>query len=336
MDFKVFIGIDVSKATLDYCMVINAKKVLSAKTDNTAKGIRVMLSHLSKNTKISRDKWLFCMEQTGLYCRPTLKELSKKGIAVWVENALVIKTFHSMERGKNDAMDAYRIAVYASTKRTEAKLWEAPRPVIDRLKSLIGSRKRLIAAKRILKVPLAEEKVIGGSKDTYRGHKRVVNPAIKAIDKQIKAVEKEIRLVISDDEKIKEKMGILTSIPGIGMVVAVNTLVATNEFTNISDAKKMACHCGVAPFAYSSGTSIRGRSKVSHRAHKAMKALLHLAAMSAVKCKGEIREYYLRKVGEGKNKMLVLNAVRNKLIHRMFACIKNNREYDKSYTHQLA
>ena len=336
MDFKVFIGIDVSKATLDYCMVIKGKKALSTKVENTPKGIRRMLAHLSKHTDIASDQWLFCMEQTGVYCRPILKELDKKGIAVWVENALVIKTFHSMERGKSDAVDAYRIAVYASMKKAEAKLWKAPRPVIDQLKSLIGSRKRLIAAKKMLKVPLAEEKVVGGSKGTYRGHKRVVNPAIKAIDKQIKAVEKEIRLVISNDEKLKEKMRILTSIPGIGIIVAVNTLVATNEFTNISDAKKMACHCGVAPFAYSSGTSIRGRSKVSHRAHKAMKALLHLAAMSAVKCKGEIREYYLRKVEEGKNKMLVLNAVRNKLIHRMFACIKNNRKYDKSYTHQLA
>ncbi len=336
MDFKVFIGIDVSKATLDYCMVINGKKVLSARVDNTARGIRKMLTHLLKHTDVTRDKWLFCMEQTGLYCRPTLKELNKKNIAVWVENALVIKTFHSMERGKNDAIDAYRIAVYAFMKRTEAKLWKAPRPVISQLKSLIGTRKRLIAAKNILKVPLAEEKVIGGFKDIYREHKKVVSPAIKAIEKQIKAVEKEIRLIISSDEKVEEKMELLTSIPGIGMIVALNTLVTTNEFTNISDAKKMACHCGVAPFAYRSGTSIRGRSKVSHRANKAMKALLHLSAMSAVKCTGEIREYYLRKVEEGKNKMLVLNAVRNKLIHRMFACIKNNRKYDKSYTHQLA
>ena len=82
MDFKVFIGIDVSKATLDYCMVIDGKKVLSARTDNTAKGIRVMLAHLSKCTDIARDQWLFCMEQTGLYCRPILKELNKKDIAV--------------------------------------------------------------------------------------------------------------------------------------------------------------------------------------------------------------------------------------------------------------
>ena len=67
-----------------------------------------------------------------------------------------------------------------------------------------------------------------------------------------------------------------------------------------------------------------------------MKALLHLAAMSAVNCTGEIREYYLLKVEEGKNKMLVLNAVRNKLIHRIFACVRNNRKYEKSYTRQLA
>lgn len=336
MSFEVFIGVDVSKATLDYCMVVNGKKELSGKTSNTAEGIRKMISHLSKHTQTEQSNWLFCMENTGLYCRPLLKELDKKGIALWMENALVIKTFHSMERGKNDTVDAYRIAVYASLRKEGAKLWEAPRPIIDQLRCLIGARKRLLAAKNTLKVPLSEEEAIRGTKDIYRGHKKAVNPAIKVIEKQVKTVEKQIQLLINSDDKIRRMVGILTSVPGVGIIVAINTLLVTNEFTNISNAKKMACHCGVAPFAYSSGTSIKGRSKVSHRAHKAMKALLHLAAMSAVRCKGEMREYYLRKVEEGKNKMSVLNAVRNKLIHRMFACIKNNEKYDKNYTHTLA
>jgi len=305
MEFEVFIGVDMSKSTFDYCMVITGKKVLSGKTENTAKGIKKMLSHLSKHTDLSNDKWLFCMENTGIYCRPLLNRLGKKNIAVWMENALVIKTFHSMERGKNDAIDAYRIALYASIKKGQAKLWGPPRPIIDQLRSLVSSRKRLINAKKMLKVPLAEEKAILG-KGASSVHEKAVSPAIKVIDKQIKIVEKEIQLLISKDTELAEKVDILTSIPGIGIIVAVNTLITTNEFISISNAKKMACHCGVAPFAYSSGTSIRGRSKVSHRAHKAMKALLHLSAMSAIQCQGELRDYYLRKVEEGKNKDVCL------------------------------
>ncbi|MEQ9308053.1 MAG: IS110 family transposase, partial [Balneolaceae bacterium] len=118
-------------------------------------------------------------------------------------------------------------------------------------------------------------------------------------------------------------------------VVAVSMLVMTNEFKWIRDPRKMACHCGVAPFEYSSGKSIRGRSRVSHRAHKPMKALLNLAARSSVSSPGELRDYYERKVSEGKNKMLVLNAIRNKLIHRVFACVRDGRKYEKIYTQVL-
>ena len=67
-----------------------------------------------------------------------------------------------------------------------------------------------------------------------------------------------------------------------------------------------------------------------------MKALLHLAAMSAIQCNAEIKAFYTRKVGEGKNKMSVINAVRNKLIARVFACVKNNRSYQENYKHLLA
>ena len=61
-----------------------------------------------------------------------------------------------------------------------------------------------------------------------------------------------------------------------------------------------------------------------------------MAAMSTIASKGELRDYSLRKVKEGKNKMAVLNAVRNKIIHRMFACVRDERKYEKIYTHSLA
>ena len=117
--------------------------------------------------------------------------------------------------------------------------------------------------------------------------------------------------------------------------MATTLLILTNEFKSINDPRKMACHCGVAPFTFSSGKSIRGRTKVSHRAHKPMKALLNLAARSAVSSPGELRDYYERKVAEGKNKMLALNAIRNKIIHRVFACVRDGRKYEKIYTSAL-
>jgi transposase len=89
----------------------------------------------------------------------------------------------------------------------------------------------------------------------------------------------------------------------------------------------MACYGGVVPFANQSGTSVRGKERVSSFADKAVKTALHLAAMSAIRLKNDLREYYLRKVAQGKNKMSALNAVRNKIIHRIFAVIKAQRFY---------
>ena len=124
----------------------------------------------------------------------------------------------------------------------------------------------------------------------------------------------------------------MSSVKGVGLIVAASILVMTNEFKGIDDPRKMACQCGVAPFPYESGKSIRGRTKVSHRAHKPMKVLLNLAARSSVSSPGELRDYYDRKVAEGKNKMVVLNAVRNKIIHRVFACVRDGRKYEENYT----
>lgn len=109
------------------------------------------------------------------------------------------------------------------------------------------------------------------------------------------------------------------------------------EFKNFSSAKQLACYAGVAPFEYRSGSSIRSRAKVSHKANKYLKTLIHLAALKAIQLTGKFKNYYQRKVGEGKNKMAVLNANesglihRNKIIHTVFALVKHEQKYDESY-----
>ena len=84
-----------------------------------------------------------------------------------------------------------------------------------------------------------------------------------------------------------------------------------------------------------SGSSVRGRTKVSVYADKVLKKVLHMAAMRASTLEGELRDYYLRKVNEGKNKMSVLNALRNKLIHRIIAVINRNQPYLKNHQNHL-
>ena len=158
---------------------------------------------------------------------------------------------------------------------------------------------------------------------------------IEALEKQIAEVEKKIKALIKEDDSLKHLFDLVTSVDGVGEVVFCEMVIATNEFKLFSCPKKFACYSGVAPFEHQSGTSIRGGTRVSHLANKQMKKLLHMAALSVVSGKGEMADYYHRKVKQGKNKMLVLNAVRNKIIHRVFACIRDNRKYEKIYTTTL-
>lgn len=132
---------------------------------------------------------------------------------------------------------------------------------------------------------------------------------------------------MKQDESLNQQSKLLRTVTGIGKVLCWNLLYKTNGFISISDPRKMACYAGVVPFEHSSGTSVRGRSRVSHYADRDLKGILHLAAMSSIRLDGELRTYYLRKVAEGKNKMSVLNAVRNKILHRAFAVIKNQKPY---------
>ncbi len=122
---------------------------------------------------------------------------------------------------------------------------------------------------------------------------------------------------------------LVTSVVGIGFVTAINLLVYTNGFTVMKDARKLACYCGVAPFEYSSGSSIRGRTKVHYMANKKLKCNLHMASLTAVKLDGDLKAYYERKVGEGKSKLSVLNAVKNKLLARVIAVVNKQELYVK-------
>jgi transposase len=329
----IVVGIDVSKETLDLVTLQGDHLVCHDQITNSTKDLKKYLRAKLKELGEEKVCWLVCMENTGIYCNHVLEVCTEWGLDVWMEDAGRIKAFHSLSRGKNDALDAERIAKYGYLKQGEAKLWEAPRRVLVRLKSLNQLRKRLLNTQQRLSSPLGEERYMDD--DWSEEHTRYLKPILTPIIKQLKEVEKQMKSIIREDAHLRELYNQMSSVKGVGLIVAVSFLVMTNEFKGIDNPRKMACQCGVAPFPYESGKSIRGRSKVSHRAHKPMKVLLNLAARSSVSSPGELRDYYERKVAEGKNKMVVLNNIRNKIIHRVYACVRDGRKYEENYTKAL-
>jgi len=326
---SIVVGIDVSKETLDMVILYEDQVLSHDPIVNSTTVLKKYLLEKFKELDVVKKGWLVCMENTGIYCNHVLEVCDELELDVWMEDAGRIKAFHSLSRGKNDALDAERIAKYGYLKQGEAKIWQAPRSVLVRLKSLNQLRKRLLNTKQRLFSPLGEEVYMDD--DWSVEHARYVKPILTQLARQLKEVEKEMKDLIMEDDHLHALYDQMSSVKGVGLIVAASILVMTNEFKNINDPRKMACQCGVAPFPYESGKRIRGRTKVSHRAHKPMKVLLNLAARSSVSSPGELRDYYERKVAEGKNKMVVLNAIRNKIIHRIFACVRDGRKYEENY-----
>lgn len=334
MEFKHFIGIDISKKTFDLALIKenSTGRMPTAKFPNDHKGI-VALEEFIRKQELEKSKILFCIEHTGLYCRVLSSYLVENQYSVWIEMPVQILRSLGIQRGKNDQLDAQRIATYAFTFKEKARLWQPPREEVQKIHDLLALRERLIASRTSILTPIEELDETGLSEvaDSLRKH---CKRSIEALDREIYQIEKELDETINKDTNLKNKYTLARSVPGIGKITALSLLFYTNEFALFNSAKKLACYCGVAPFAKESGTSVRGKSRVSNFANKAMKRLLHMAAMAAIKSNAELRSFYERKVAEGKNKMLVLNAIRNKILHRLMAVIRRNTPFQAD--HQIA
>jgi transposase len=178
-----------------------------------------------------------------------------------------------------------------------------------------------------LKVPCNELTII----DEQAGKEatRLIKYLVTALEKNIEVINNQIDELIASDEQLTHEFEIGTTVPGIGKITLAYLICFTNEFKNYAVGKQLACYCGVVPFEYTSGKSVKGKPHVHNMANKLLKKQLHMGAIAAVTYYDEFKRYYNRKLEEGKPKMLVLNNVRNKIALRLAAVIKNNKPYQK-------
>jgi transposase len=330
-----FCGVDISKDTLDVAVLSNQQVCLEEKIPNDEKAISLFFQKTLKSLAVGRDQLLICFEHTGMYGNKLLKVAQKRSLKICPESPIRIKRSQGMVRGKNDKIDARRIAEYAIKNFSNLKLWQPERHSIEQLKALLIIRERLVKIKTQLQVPIQEASNFVDP-SIYNSLKASSKHSLSAVKKDIKAIEKRIRELVKTDQKLNRQLERATSVPGIGHIIALNMIVTSGEFNRIDQPKSFACHAGVAPFEHSSGTSIRGKNRVSKLANMRMKKLLHLEARSAVTWNEELKNYYNRKKAQGKSRMSVLNAVGNKLITRVYACIKQDRNFIENLKHPLA
>lgn len=332
MKFKSFIGVDVSKLTLDLCLINLDGEIKNFKIENTPSALKKFFRSVGEVVDI--ENTLVCAEYTGHYSNVLKNHCLSNEIGLWLESGAEIKLRSGVQRRKNDKIDAERIAQYAIRYVDKASLQTLEEEAIEESKLLLSERELYIKERAKYKTQVKDlENFI--EKKYYKDRKKRLKKHITLLSKSIETVDQRIKELFETTEKLSSQMKILKSIDGVGEQVAIQTIVSTKAFTKFSNGRKFACHVGVAPFSFESGTSQRSRSKVSHRANKKLKTLFHMAALSAIKMQGEFRDYFERKLTEGKNKMTIINSVRAKIINRIFALIRDNRKYEKNYQFDL-
>lgn len=316
----MFVGIDISAKTLDLC-IKRGSDVESIVIDNQLHPIKKYFS------KFKDADLVVAMENTGEYNNYLYQifELYPQ-FSVYVLAPIHIKKSMGLVRGKNDKIDAIRIARFIEKNYAELTEWVPDTPEIKGLKSLFTERKYLVNNTKSIKQKLKSLKNHNSSKHSKKlisMYKR----QLEIIKKDIKEIESLMEWEINQNESLKTKQELAKSVPGVGKVLCWQLICKTNGFTMLTDPRKLACCVGVVPFSYSSGTSIKGKARVSRIADVRLKSTLQMAAMRAVRMDNDLKHYYDRKVKEGKNKMSVLNAVRNKIIHIVLAVVKNQNPY---------
>ncbi len=330
-EFNFFAGIDISKKTFDVALLHagNPAVIKHACFKQNIDGFHQFITWLAEgNLPVS--EVLFCMEHTGLYISGLVEFLASLEANLWIEMPLRIKRTIGLQRGGDDRVAAINIAQYAYRYQDTARLWKPMDTAIEQLRNLVAQRDRLILAFNQLKVPVNELEECGSARQA-KDLKRLQRPAITGIEKSLKAVEARIDEMVAGDTHMNKTIQQVTSVKGVGKQTAVALYVYTKGFSVFANAKQLACYCGVVPFTKSSGTSVRYKSQVSPYANRKLKKLLHLCAMSALRFDKGLSEYYKRKTAEGKNKMSVINAIRNKLLLRIFAVVRDGRNYVENY-----
>jgi len=326
---KCFIGIDVSKLTIDVSIITNDGEHVYEAFGNNPKDFKQMEIWLKKRKSFNYRSALFCMEHTGLYTRELVSFLMQKQANVWMESALHMKKSMGLTRGKTDKVDSFRIARYAMTNSDMAILVKLSNVTLQKLKDLVSNRERL--SRCIIKLKIAQDEFARVDKKLGRELKKINAPAMKGLKKSKAQVEKRMLELINADAELKRLFDLVTSIKCVGNVLATELLVYTDGFTRMQNNRQLACYCGVAPFEHSSGTSVRGRTRTSNFANMRLKSTLHMAAISACHYVPDLKKYFERKVAEGKNKMTVINAIRNKLLHRVVAVVNRGTPYVENY-----
>ncbi len=317
--YKETFGIDISKDVFD----VHGSKSGHDQFKNGAEGFKSFLKALPRNS-------LVVMEATGYYHYRLAQYLFKNSIDVSVVNPLSVKRFIQMKlaKVKTDKSDAKAICEYGQV--NAVPLYTALTDVQSECLQLFRLLDNFLKKRTATKNKIHGEEVLGvPSNWVYRSLVRDK----KHLNKEISGIEAKLLSLVKQDQQ--KQLSLLQSIPGIGLKTALFLIVITDGFTKFETGAQLCSYTGITPTIRESGSSVRGRSRISKVGNRKLRNLLFLCSFSACKQNKACREVYERIINKGKSKKLALIAVSNKLLKQAFAIAKSGHPYDETFVSVL-
>ena len=326
--YSYFIGIDTASDSFVAALFRgpNQASLAPQRLSNDLDGFDAFLDWLAQQ-EIATEQTLVCVEATGVYAEALCYFLHEHGFAVSVEGAHKVKRAFKITN-KNDPTDARQIAEYAYRYEDELRLWQPREATLEQIRTLLAAREqflsqlsanrnvRLVLKKKVVQTPKANE---------------AVEAMIAALKEQIQAIEAEIRRLIRQNPTLSEMLTLLLSIPSVGLLLSAHLMVVTDGFRREMTARELAAYIGICPYEHKSGKTVSKPSRSRGYGPPMLRKLVYLAAMNLRQNSEVYRQYYARKVSEGKAPRLVLNNLSNKLLRVICAVIRDRQPYAVNY-----
>ena len=321
---KKYCGVDVSSDVLDLCYQDGSGDKHHLQVSNNKKGFQQLLKSCGKDLH-------YVMESTGVYHMQFMFYLHENGCVYSVVNALQIRRYIQMhlERNKSDKKDAKRICEYGIERHPQPS--EMPDSAYFECRTINNAIQDF--TKEITR--------ISNQIHALKRSGVAAQEVIKCYENMVKKMRQEKeKLEVHLSEKLKawppKLLAQVSSVKGIGRRAAAELIIYTKSFKGMENYKQLISYSGLSPVEYSSGSSIRGRTKICKQGGKQIRHILYMCALNAKQTNRACRELFDRLVAGGKNKKSAVIAVCNKLLKQVFGCVKNGKMYQGDYANKIA
>jgi len=330
--YRCFLGIDVSKRTLDVCLFqgMNTEKH-HLQVANDEAGFTHLIEWLTRN-QATAEETIVCMENTGLYDDALLEALTLAGYSCAVEKTTVLQKVRPEHHRKDDRFDAGLLAEYAWRFQDKLCLWRAPEPVIEEIRLLYRERRRLITQRGA--VLQLQSEAARRSADT-RFAEALWREQIAFFDEHITRLDDKLDALVRSDEDVFRRYEIVKSLPGFGSVASLLFVMLFYGEDRLK-AREMASRFGFAPHRARSGTSQWVPARSSGHGQSEVRKVLTLCARSAGTHDAKMQAYKAKKLAEGKASQLVTNNLINRLLRIVCALWNQNQYYDPDHVSRFA